>query len=126
MNDWTIRPRLDGSSSRGTPKNEDIMLGRTGIRKRISDDNFGSVRINSTNTSKDNAGGRIDEGCEDKVCGQQNQDSVNRPGDDRGERSGRKGEQYFPENIFFDTGLWRWSEQGEFTGREQGLPRVGE
>ena len=113
MNDWAIRPWLDSSSGRWTPKNEDIIFGRIGIEVGVSNDNFGSVWINCTNTSKGDLGGRIDHGSEDKICGEQNQEGVDGPSDDRREGSGGKGEQQFPEDIFVDAGLWRWSEQGE-------------
>ena len=81
MNDWAIRPWLDGSSGRRAPKNDDITFGHVGIRDGISNGDFGRVRINCANTSKDDVGGRIDDGREDKVCGEQNQDRVDEPGE---------------------------------------------
>jgi len=81
MNDWAIRPWLDSSSGRQTPKNEDITFGHVGIRDGISNEDFGRVWVNRTNASKGDVGGRIHDGCEDKVCGEQNQDRVDGPGE---------------------------------------------
>ena len=108
VNDRAIRPWLDSSSGRRTPKNEDITFGHVGIRDGISNDDFGRVWVNCANTRKGDVGGGINHGCEDKVCGEQNQDRVDRPGENRREASSRKGEQKFPGNISVIAGLWRW------------------
>ena len=92
VNDWAVRPWLDSSGGRRTPKNEDITFGHVGIRDGISNDDFGRVWVNRTNTREGDVGGGINDGCEDKVCGEQNQDRVDKPGDDRREASSRKGE----------------------------------
>jgi hypothetical protein len=92
MNDWAIRPWLD-SRSRWTPKNEDIVFGRIDIRDGITNGDFSCVWVDCADTSKGDVGGRIDYGREDKVCGEQNQECVDEPCDDRRERSGRNGEQ---------------------------------
>ena len=81
MNDWAIRPWLDSSSGRRTPKDEDITFGHVVIRDGISNDDFGRVGIDCTNTSEGDVGGGINEGREDKVCGEQNQDRVDKPGE---------------------------------------------
>jgi hypothetical protein len=93
MDNGAIRPWLDSSSGRRAPKNENVVFCRIGIQDGIPNDDFGGVWINCTNTSKNDVGGRIDDGREDKVCGEQNQEGVDGPGDDRREGSGWKGEQ---------------------------------
>ena len=92
MNDWAIRPRLGSSGGRRTPKNEDITVGHVGIRDGISNDDFGRIGVNRPNTRKGDVGGRIDNGREHKVRGEQNQDRVDGPGENRREASSRKRE----------------------------------
>jgi len=124
MKCWAIRPWLDDRSGRGTPKNEDIMFCRVGARQGISDDHFDRIWINCSKTGKDDICGRIDDGCEEKICGEQNQECVDSPGYDRRQASGRKGEQQFPDDILVVLDLWMWSEQRGVTEGTKGLPRL--
>jgi hypothetical protein len=72
MKGWAVRPRLCRSSSSGAPKNDDIVFSGVGAAKEgISDGNLGGIWINSSKTSKSDVVGRIDDGREDKVCGEQ-------------------------------------------------------
>jgi hypothetical protein len=79
MKGWAIHPWLSRCSSRGAPKNEDIMFGRVGAREGISNDDFDGIWINCTKTGKGDVGGRIDDGREDKVRSEQNQEGVDGP-----------------------------------------------
>ena len=67
---WLCRRR----SGRRAPKNEDIVFGGVGARGGggISDGYFGRIWINRSNTSKSDVDGRIDDGREDEICGEQN------------------------------------------------------
>jgi hypothetical protein len=72
MKGRAIHPRLSISSGRRAPKNKNIVFGRVGAREGISNDDFGCIWINCTETSKGDIVGRIDDGREDKVCGEKN------------------------------------------------------
>ena len=65
-----ICPWLGSGRHCGTPKDEDITIGRVGVRKRIPDDDFGTIWINCTKSSKGDVGGGIDDRGEDKICGE--------------------------------------------------------
>jgi hypothetical protein len=78
MDGWAVRPRLSSSSGGRAPKNKNVVFGRVGAREGISNDDFGCIWINCTETSEGDVGGRIDDGREDEVCGEQNQEGVNR------------------------------------------------
>ena len=78
MDSWAVRPRLSSSGGRRAPKNKNVVFGRVGAREGISNDDFGCIWINCTETSEGDVGGRIDDGREDKVCGEQNQEGVDR------------------------------------------------
>lgn len=70
MKGGTIRPWFGSSSGRGTPKNDDIAFSRVGVRKWIPNDDFYTIRVNCTNSSKGDVGGRVYNRGEDKVCGE--------------------------------------------------------
>ena len=73
MKGWAVRPWLCRSSGCGAPKNKDIVFSGVGVAKEwISDGYFGRIRINCSKTSKSDVDGRIDDGCEDKICDEQN------------------------------------------------------
>jgi hypothetical protein len=82
MNNWAVHPWLNRSSGCRAPKNEDIVIGHVDIGDGISNDDFGRVWVNCTNARKGDVGGGINDGCEDKVCREQNQDRVDGPGED--------------------------------------------
>ena len=68
---WLCRRRR----GRRAPKNEDIVFGGVGARGGgggISDGYFGRIWINRSKTSKSDVDGRIDDGREDEICGEQN------------------------------------------------------
>jgi hypothetical protein len=90
MNDRSIGPWFDSSGGRRTPKNEDITFGHVGIKDGISNDDFGRVWIHCTNTSEGDVGGRVNDGREDKVCGEEDQGRVDKPGEYGREASSRK------------------------------------
>lgn len=48
------------------------MFSGVGAKEWISDGYFGRIWINCSKTSKSDVNGRIDDGCEDKVCDEQN------------------------------------------------------
>ena len=109
MEGRAIRPRLSRSSGRGAPKNKHVVFGRVGAREGISNDDFGCIWINCTETSKGDIGGRIDDGREDKVCGEKNQEGVDGTGYDGREASGGKGEQQFPDDVLVAIGVGLWT-----------------
>jgi hypothetical protein len=72
MKGWAVRPWLCRSSGRGAPKNEDIVFGGVGAREGVSNGYFGRIWIDCSKTSKSDVDGRVDDGCEDKIYGEQN------------------------------------------------------
>jgi hypothetical protein len=82
MKGWAVRPRLCRSGSCGAPKNKDIVFSGVDAKEWISDGNFGRIRINRSKTSKSDVVGRIDEGREDKISGEQNEERVDGRGYD--------------------------------------------
>jgi hypothetical protein len=72
MKSWAIHPWFSSSSGHRAPKNKDIMFGRVKAREGISNDDFGSIWIDCTETSKGDVGGRVNDRREDKVCCKQN------------------------------------------------------
>ena len=72
MKGWAVRPRLCRSSGSRAPKYDDIVFSGVGAtREGISDGYLGGIWINSSKTSKSDVVGGIDDGREDKVCGEQ-------------------------------------------------------
>lgn len=81
VNGWAVRPWLSYSSSssssrRGAPKNKDIVFGGVVTKEWISDGYFGRIWVDRSKTSKSDVDGRIDDGREYEIGGEDDQERV--------------------------------------------------